>query len=102
MNTEDVASALKELGHTTRLGVYKRLVKAGQGGLSVGELQKELAVPSSTLSHHIAALVSVGLVKQEREGRMLKCTAQYGVLNEIIAFLLDECCQDQRGNSAHL
>ncbi len=95
MNTETIASTLKELGHPTRLGIYKRLVKAGEGGLSVGELQKDLDVPSSTLSHHIAALVSVGLVKQTREGRVLNCTAQYDVLRDIIAFLMDECCQDQ-------
>lgn len=92
MNLETVASALKELGHPTRLGVYKRLVKAGEGGLPVGELQKELYVPASTLSHHIAALVSVGLVKQTREGRVLYCTAQYEVLNQIIGFLMEECC----------
>lgn len=98
MDIETVASALKELGHPTRLGVYKRLVKAGENGLPVGELQKELEVPPSTLSHHISALVSVGLVKQMREGRILHCTAQYEVLNDIIAFLMEECCFDQ--NSA--
>lgn len=96
MDVETVASALKELGHPTRLGVYKRLVRAGEKGLPVGELQKELEVPSSTLSHHITALVSVGLVKQVREGRVLYCTAQYEVLNEILEFLKEECCADQQ------
>lgn len=95
MDIETVASALKELGHPTRLGIYKRLVKAGESGLPVGELQKDLEVPPSTLSHHISALVSVGLVKQTREGRILHCTAQYEVLNNIIAFLMEECCLDQ-------
>ncbi|MDL2210251.1 metalloregulator ArsR/SmtB family transcription factor [Desulfovibrio sp. OttesenSCG-928-O18] len=95
MDIETVASALKELGHPTRLGIYKRLVKAGEDGLPVGELQKDLDVPPSTLSHHISALLSVGLVKQTREGRILHCTAQYEVLNEIIAFLMEECCFDQ-------
>lgn len=99
MDIETVASALKELGHPTRLGVYKRLVKAGENGLPVGELQKELEVPPSTLSHHISALVSVGLVKQTREGRILHCTAQYEVLNDIIAFLMEECCFDQNSAS---
>lgn len=98
MDIETVASALKELGHPTRLGIYKRLVKAGDNGLPVGELQKDLEVPPSTLSHHISALVSVGLVKQTREGRILHCTAQYEVLNDIIAFLMEECCSDQNPN----
>lgn len=95
MDIETVASALKELGHPTRLGIYKRLVKAGEDGLPVGELQKDLDVPPSTLSHHISALVSVGLLKQTREGRILHCTAQYEVLNDIIVFLMEECCLDQ-------
>ncbi len=92
MNTEKVALALKELGHVTRLSIFKRLVKAGENGLPVGELQKELNVPASTLSHHIAALVSAGLIHQKREGRILRCTAQYTVLNGIISFLTEECC----------
>lgn len=95
MDIVTVAAALKELGHPTRLGVYKRLVKAGESGLAVGEIQKEVEVPASTLSHHIAALVSVNLVKQTREGRILYCTAQYEILNEIIAFLVEECCKGQ-------
>lgn len=95
MDIDTVAAALKELGHPTRLRVYKRLVKAGENGLPVGELQKELGVPASTLSHHIAALISVGLVKQTREGRTLHCTAQYEVLTQIIEFLIEECCVDQ-------
>lgn len=95
MDIETAASALKELGHPTRLGIYKRLVKAGEHGLPVGNLQKELEVPSSTLSHHISALISVNLVKQKREGRILYCTAQYEMLENIITFLSEECCKDQ-------
>lgn len=97
MDIETVASALKELGHPTRLGIYKRLVKAGKNGLTVGALQKDLEVPPSTLSHHISALMSVDLVKQARDGRVLNCTAQYDVLQGIIAFLMDECCQGDNG-----
>ncbi len=96
MDIESVASALKELGHPTRLGIYKRLVKAGETGLAVGVLQKKLDIAASTLSHHIAALVSVGLVQQKREGRILHCIAQYTVLNSIIAFLVEECCADKK------
>ncbi len=92
MNIDSVALALKELGHSVRLSIYKRLVSAGTQGLSVGELQKDIEIPASTLSHHIAGLVSVGLIQQKREGRILRCTAQYDVLNRIIAFLVEECC----------
>ncbi|HCS3348916.1 TPA: helix-turn-helix transcriptional regulator, partial [Shigella flexneri] len=52
MQLEEVAKALKELGHPTRLFIFKHLVKAGEQGLPVGELQKQLGIPGSTLSHH--------------------------------------------------
>ncbi len=94
MNTENVAQALKELGHVTRLSIYKRLVKAGSQGLPVGELQKELQIPASTLSHHIAALSSVNLLVQKREGRILRCIAQFNTLEAILAFLTEECCAE--------
>jgi len=95
MELNEVANALKELGHPTRLAVYKSLVKAGHEGLPVGELQKRLEIPASTLSHHIAALVAVGLVRQSRQGRTLFCLPQYEVLNEIMAFFIDECCAEK-------
>lgn len=92
MQLDEVAKALKELGHPTRLLIYKHLVKAGTEGLAVGELQQQLAIPGSTLSHHIAALVSAGLIRQNREGRTLLCVSRYEVLDEIIRFLQEECC----------
>ncbi len=94
MDINTVADSLKELGHVTRLKIYKRLVQAGFSGLPVGELQKELDIPNSTLSHHISALVSAGFVKQVREGRTLFCIAQYDHLESIMQFLNDECCVD--------
>ncbi|CZW05040.1 helix-turn-helix transcriptional regulator [Salmonella enterica] len=92
MNIESAASALKELGHQTRLAIYKELVKAGLTGMSVGELQKRIEIPASTLSHHLSALMSVGLIKQERQGRTLFCHSRYEKLEELMAFLVEECC----------
>lgn len=94
MQLESAAKALKELGHPTRLQVYKRLVKAGREGIPVGTVQEELDIAGSTLSHHIAGLVSAGLVQQRREGRTLYCVAQYSVLDQVIEFLQAECCSD--------
>ncbi|MGX3944204.1 ArsR/SmtB family transcription factor [Escherichia coli] len=92
MNIESAASALKELGHQTRLAIYKELVKAGPIGMPVGELQKRIEIPASTLSHHLSALMSVGLIKQERQGRTLFCHSRYEQLEELMAFLIEECC----------
>ncbi len=96
MDLEDYAKALKELGHPSRLRIYKRLVKAGHDGLPVGDLQQEFGIPGSTLSHHISGLVSVGLVKQKREGRILHCIPQFHVFDDLLAFLCDECCVDEK------
>ena len=94
MQIEVAAEQLAELGHTTRLGIYRSLVKAGNDGLPVSSIQQQLNVPGSTLSHHISRLARVGLLKQVREGRVLRCFAQFSVLSELITFLSDECCLD--------
>ncbi|WP_394130817.1 ArsR/SmtB family transcription factor [Shewanella maritima] len=95
MELETVAKALKELGHPTRLMIYKTIVRAGHQGTPVGGLQQKLAIPGSTLSHHITGLVSAGLLKQRREGRTLFCIAQYDQLQQVMDFLVDECCLDE-------
>ncbi|WP_370529873.1 ArsR/SmtB family transcription factor [Salinispirillum sp. LH 10-3-1] len=96
LNLEQAAEQLAELGHPTRLGIYRELVKAGKTGMPVADLQSTLAVPGSTLSHHISRLMRVGLVRQVREGRVLRCFAQYDRLNLLIGFLQEECCVNQR------
>ncbi len=97
MDIDSAAALLKELGHSTRLQIYRKLVTAGTNGLSVGTLQKELEIPGSTLSHHISALLAVSLIKQRRDGRTLYCTAQYDTLQKLLAFLTDQCCIDSEG-----
>lgn len=96
MDIEAAAKALKELGHPTRLAIYKRLVKSGNDGIAVGVVQDELGIPGSTLSHHLTSLASAGLIAQRREGRTLFCVAQYQQLDAVIDFLQDECCADEQ------
>ncbi len=88
----DAAQRLAELGNVTRLSIFRLLVKAGPEGLPVGEIQRLLGVPGSTLSHHIRRLVSVGLVIQTRESRTLYCTAKMEALRELLDYLVSECC----------
>ena len=96
MELDVLAKALKELGHPTRLAIFKRLVKSGYQGLAVGVIQEELDIPGSTLSHHISSLVSAGLITQRREGRTLFCVVEYARLEAVINFFQDECCADMQ------
>ena len=91
---EDIAARLEALGNSTRLGVYHLLVRAGDDGLAVGELQRRLGLAASTLSHHLRALLTAELVVQERRKTTLICRANYAVMEEIVTFLADECCAD--------
>jgi len=93
MDIAEAAKALKELGHPTRLVIYRQLVKAGQQGVAVGVVQEMLNIPGSTLSHHIKGLEAAGLISQRREGRTLFCVAQYEQLDSVIGFLQKECCE---------
>ena len=92
MKHDDAAKRLSELGNTTRLSIFRYLVNMGHDGVPVGQIQKALSIPGSTLSHHISRLRSVGLIKQNRASRTLYCTAQYDSLTELIDFLQSECC----------
>jgi len=94
MNHEEAAKKLAELGHSTRLSIYRLLVKAGSNGLAVSEIQQALDIPNSTLSHHISRLVNAGLMQQQREGRVLRCNAIYPALTSLVSFLTEECCTD--------
>ncbi len=92
MRLAKAARCLEEIGNQTRLEIFRYLVRAGPEGLAVGELQDHLNIPGSTLSHHIARLVNVGLVKQVREGRILRCRPHFALMDQVIGFLTEQCC----------
>ncbi|NBC46936.1 MAG: metalloregulator ArsR/SmtB family transcription factor [Gammaproteobacteria bacterium] len=97
METLELAARLEALGHTTRLTVFRILVRAGPNGVPVGAVQDQTGLAPSTLSHHLHKLISVGLVSQRREGRTLYCCAEYPVMNETLDVLRAECCVDMHG-----
>lgn len=96
---DQAAEMFAALGAPMRLAILRALVRAGDPGMTVGALQERLALPGSTLSHHLRALISCGVVAQRREGRRLICHAQYDHLRGLAAFLLTECCADIEGES---
>lgn len=96
MKITDAAARLEALGNPTRLKIYRTLVRAGEPGLPVGKLQARIAVPASTLSHHLKTLLVVGLITQEREATTLICRASYPVMRGLVDFLVAECCAEQQ------
>ena len=86
------AQRLAELGNPTRLAIFKLLVRAGPDGLVVGNIQRRLDIPASTLSHHVARLSRAGLIEQKRSSRNLHCFAQRDVMHALVEFLTAECC----------
>lgn len=84
------ANRFNALGHEVRLQILRRLRKAPDG-MVVGEIQQEIGVPASTLSHHLEVLLHEGLIRQRREGRFLRSFTDEQGLGEVIHFLETEC-----------
>ena len=94
MKLDDAAARLEALGNPTRLKIYRLLVRAGEEGLPVGRLQAKIDIAASTLSHHLKALIAVGLVTQTREGTTLVCHTNYALMRGLVDYLVEECCAD--------
>ena len=92
LTNEKAADIFSQLGNATRLCIIKILVEAGDAGLKVGQIQKELGIPGSTLSHHLLHLRNAGLLEQSRVGSALVCSVNYAKLDQAIDYLQAECC----------
>ncbi len=80
------------MGTEPRLRIMQLLLSAHPEGLNVGEIQSELGIPNSTLSHHLDKLKNEDLVNVRREGTFLRYTANTEALEELLGFLYEECC----------
>jgi DNA-binding transcriptional ArsR family regulator len=86
------ADMFSAMGTEPRLRIMQLLLTAHPEGLVVGDIQAELEVPNSTLSHHLDKLRTEGLVEVQREGTFLRYAANVGALQELLQFLYAECC----------
>ena len=92
LSEAQAADGYAALGNRARLRLLRLLVRAGGDGLNVGEVGRHLAMPASTLAHHLTALVRAGLVVQEKRGREVICTAHYATIKGAAAYLTEACC----------
>jgi DNA-binding transcriptional ArsR family regulator len=92
MKSSDALAALGALAHPTRLELFRRLIRAGRTGLGVGELRSAAELPGATLSNHLNVLRQARLVMDQREGRTIRCTADYARMDALVGYLLENCC----------
>ncbi|WP_258869500.1 ArsR/SmtB family transcription factor [Aquitalea aquatica] len=93
METLNAAEILAALGHESRLAIFRLLVEAGPKGIIASAIGEQLSIPNATLSFHLSHLSRVGLIKGERESRFIHYSAEYGTMDDLIAFLTKNCCQ---------
>jgi ArsR family transcriptional regulator, arsenate/arsenite/antimonite-responsive transcriptional repressor len=86
------ADMFSAMGTEPRLRIMQLLLSAHPDGLVVGEIQEELGIPNSTLSHHLDKLRNEDLVRVQRESTFLRYTANTEALQELLRFLYAECC----------
>lgn len=92
MKLPNALAALNALSHETRLTAFRCLVKAGPAGMSVGELRDELDVPPATLTAHLNVLRTAAMVQDQREGRVIRVTANFDQMNALLSYLTENCC----------
>lgn len=95
LTPEEAAQGFSAVGSEPRLGVLLALVRAGEGGLSVGEIQERTGFAASTLAHHLRFLAAGGLITQTRDGRQTINRPDFERLRALSAFLLANCCVDE-------
>lgn len=92
MDKTATLAALSALAQPTRLDVFRLLVKAGNQGLSSGEIGAALGVRQNTMSANLSVLLQAGLVRNLREGRSIRYFAEMVGMRGLLAFLMEDCC----------
>jgi DNA-binding transcriptional ArsR family regulator len=92
MESEQAILALAALAQSTRMGVFKLLVKYEPDGLAAGDIARELAVPQNTMSAHLAILARAGLVTSERKSRSIVYRANLAAFQTLTSFMVEDCC----------
>jgi DNA-binding transcriptional ArsR family regulator len=97
MKTSDVIAALGALAHEHRLAVHRLLVEHGPEGLPAGEIAERVGLVPSSLTFHVQALRRSGLITQRRMSRQVFYAADFGAMNDLIAYLTNNCCGESTG-----
>lgn len=92
MDKKLALAALSALGQDTRLEVFRLLVRAGAEGVPAGEIASRLGTVQNTMSAHLKVLDHAGLVRPERDGRVVRYVADMTGFRDLLAYLMEDCC----------
>jgi ArsR family transcriptional regulator, arsenate/arsenite/antimonite-responsive transcriptional repressor len=93
MKLLNASELLASLGHESRLSIFRLLVEAGKEGINASAIGEQLGLAPATLSFHLAHLSHAGLIKGKQKSRFIFYSADYGVMDNLLAFLTKNCCQ---------
>jgi len=93
MKIKAAVQSLVALAQETRLAVFRLLVEAGPEGMNAGAIAEAVGIPAATLSFHISQLARAGLAVSRQEGRFIFYSANFVAMDDLIAYLTDNCCQ---------
>ena len=102
MRDDHAIDAFAALAQSSRLTIFRLLVRSGPEGLKVGEISRRLSIVPSTLSGHLAVLKRAGLLTATRHQREIIYAANLGTVNDLIGYLLEDCCDGRLANCSEI
>ncbi|MGD9727128.1 MAG: ArsR/SmtB family transcription factor [Candidatus Melainabacteria bacterium] len=94
MESFEVIEALGALAHETRLEIFRLLVRRGPEGFAVSQIAEHIKIPPATMSFHLSHLQRAGLISSKRDSRSIIYSANYALMQNLMGFLTENCCQD--------
>ena len=102
MDQTKAIDAFAALAQESRMAIYRMLVREVPNSLRVGEISRRLNIVPSTLSGNLAVLKRAGLLKSIRHQREIHYSADIGTMNELVGFMLQDCCNGQVENCGEI
>ncbi|MEQ1546648.1 metalloregulator ArsR/SmtB family transcription factor [Methyloglobulus sp.] len=92
MENKTAVTTLSALAQESRLTIFRTLVQAGPDGMAAGKISETTGIPPSSLSFHLKEMSYAGIVNSRQKSRYIYYSANFKVMNELLAFLTENCC----------